>query len=54
MKRMVIRLDDDLHLRLRHLAVDRGVSLQKMMERVVRLFVDAKVSTPSRRNERRR
>ncbi len=52
MKKLTVRLDDDLSLRLRHLALDRHESLQRWVERLLREEV-AKIDAPKTTRKRR-
>ncbi len=54
MPTLTVKLDANLHLRLRHLSVDRRESLQKIVERLVREYVERETRTPSRRKEAKR
>ncbi len=47
-KSVTIRLDDDLHRRLRYLSIDKGASLQVLLERLLREFVAKEARSPSR------
>jgi hypothetical protein len=38
-KSLTVRLDDDLWRQLRYLSIDKGQSLQKMVDRLLREFV---------------
>jgi len=40
MKTFPIRLDDDLHKALKHAAVDKGVSLQKLIINILKYRVE--------------
>jgi predicted transcriptional regulator len=53
-KSLTVRLDDDLWRRLRYLSIDKGESLQKMVERLLREFVVNETRTPSQRKEAKR
>ncbi len=51
MKILTVRLDDDLHKRLRLVAVERGETLQQIAERLLREFV-ARETRPQGRRKR--
>lgn len=47
--RLTVDLDPDLHLKLRHLSIDRKESLQVMTTRLLREYVRREARNPSRR-----
>lgn len=53
-KSLTVRLDDDLWRRLRYLSIDKGESLQRMVERLLREYVKREARAPSRRKEVKR
>lgn len=54
MPRLTVDLDDDLHLKLRHLSIDRRESLQQMVTRLLKEYVAREARNPSRRKEVKR
>lgn len=54
MPTLTVKLDDDLHKRLRYLSIDRRESLQKIVERLLRQYVKRETRAPSRRKEVKR
>lgn len=54
MPTLTVRLDDDLHLKLRVLSVTRRESLQQMVTRLLKEYVKRETRTPSHRKEVKR
>lgn len=53
MKKITVRLDDDLHRRLRHYGFDRDESLQQMIVRLLRADLERHESAKTRRRRMR-
>ncbi len=51
---LTVRVDEELHRRLRHLAVERRESVQTIAERLLREFVEREERRPPKRREVKR